>query len=90
MVKMDVVTGAVLATVPLALGSAFAMCTDGTHLWVPLNTSPPAVYRIRASDAALVGTFPSTPAGNTITSGCAFDGANIWITLRDTNELVKF
>ncbi len=91
-VKLDVATGAVLTTVPLAAGlfGAFAICTDGTHIWAPLNGATPTVYRIRASDAALVGAFPSTPVASTITSGCAFDGGNMWISLRDTNELVKF
>lgn len=91
-IKMDVGTGAVLATVPLGAGlfGSFSICSDGTHIWAPLTGASPMVYRIRASDAALVGTFPATPVANTISSGCAFDGGNMWISLRDTNELVKF
>lgn len=91
MSKIDVATGAVLATVALGpAATAFTLCADGTHIWAAQSGATPTLYRVHAASATLDGVFPTTPTANTITSGCAFDGANMWISLRDTDELVKY
>jgi hypothetical protein len=54
---------------------------DGANMWVA-NNHDNNVYKIRASDGALLGTF-----GVSITSpqGLAFDGANIWVSNGSSN-----
>ena len=51
-----------------------AVAFDGTHIWAA-NGFSASVTKLRASDGAVVGTFPR---GN-LPWGIAFDGANIWV-----------
>ena len=60
---------------------------DGDEIWVASSdTSPGQITRIRASDGSPVGTI------NPVTSshwGMAFDGANVWVTNTDTDNVTK-
>ena len=60
---------------------------DGDEIWVATSdTSPGQITRIRASDGSLVSTI------NPVTSshwGMAFDGANVWVTNTDTDNVTK-
>jgi hypothetical protein len=89
LVKMDVDTGAVVAMVTIGGGTAFAVCSDGGSVWVPLSSSSPTLIQIRAADASIIGTFPIANT-QAVSSGCTSDGANIWVPVRETNELLKF
>jgi len=51
-----------------------AVAFDGTHIWAA-NGFSASVTKLRASDGAVVGTFP---CGN-LPWGIAFDGTNIWV-----------
>lgn len=60
---------------------------DGDEIWVASSDmSPGQITRIRASDGSLVSTI------NPVTSshwGMAFDGANVWVTNTDTDNVTK-
>ena len=60
---------------------------DGDEIWVASSdTYPGQITRIRASDGSPVSTI------NPVTSshwGMAFDGANVWVTNTDTDNVTK-
>jgi len=56
---------------------------DGTHIWTA-DTAQGKVLKLRASDGALVGTYP---IGGTSVRDMLFDGAHIWISL--TSDTVR-
>jgi len=89
-VKMDPATGAVLATTALpGAGVAYGFCTDGRSIWVPYDSTPAKLFRIRPADGAIADEFIASPT-RTEPMGCASDGINVWVPLRATHELVKF
>jgi hypothetical protein len=55
---------------------------DGANIWVP---SQDALYKLRASDGALLATVPMTANRGS----AAFDGANIWVTHPFVNTVTK-
>ncbi|HEY5908556.1 MAG TPA: DNRLRE domain-containing protein, partial [Vicinamibacteria bacterium] len=55
--------------------SPFGVAFDGDHIWVA-NAASDEVSKLRASDGANLGTFPT----GALPVGVAFDGANIWVT----------
>lgn len=87
--KLDPASGAVLGTVALGSGNVFGMCTDGQSLWVPYTQNPTTLYRILAASGTVTGAY-AVANTNSVSSGCVFDGLNIWVASRDTNEVVKF
>ena len=60
----------------VAVGSApQGIAFDGANMWV-VNVNGNSVTKLRASDGAVLGTFPAGGGPQYI----AFDGANLWIT----------
>ncbi len=68
------------ATGSFPVGVAF----DGASIWVT-NQIDNTVSKLRASDGAILGTFPS----GTTPAGVAFDGANVWVTNISRNTISK-
>ena len=60
---------------------------DGENIWVTNNNiADSTVTKLRASDGALLGTFPVVGAG---ASGITFDGENIWVTSPRSSIVTK-
>jgi hypothetical protein len=63
---------------------ALSFIFDGANIWltdIPNNS----VTKVRASDGAVVGRYPTQLAPN----GLAFDGQNIWVTNYVSNSVTK-
>ncbi|HWT80618.1 MAG TPA: hypothetical protein VN648_17675, partial [Candidatus Methylomirabilis sp.] len=61
-----------------------ALAFDGASVWVT-NALNQTVTKLRASDGAVLGSFP---AGNA-PSALAFDGANIWIADQGSDSVTQ-
>jgi DNA-binding beta-propeller fold protein YncE len=68
-------------------GPTAGMAFDGANIWVLTQQPPnPVVIKLRASDGAILGTFPvgpSVPTGSPQlmpNNAIAFDGTNLWVT----------
>ncbi len=57
---------------------------DGENIWI-VNSASNNVTKLRASDCAILGTFP---VGNGPLA-LAFDGANIWVANHNSNNVTK-
>lgn len=69
-------------TFPTGVGSQ-EIAFDGTNTWV-LSKNPDQLWKRRASDGANLGTIGTSDDP----SGIAFDGAHIWVTIRDFSRKV--
>jgi hypothetical protein len=64
-------------------GLANGIVFDGANLWFSITGNN--VSKLRASDGAILGTFPV----GTNPQGLAFDGANIWTANNNSNNVTK-
>ncbi len=78
--KLRVSDGQTLGTFPV--NGAVSIAFDGTYMWVP--GGPGGAYTVTrlALDGTVAGSFPLD--GQPL--GLAFDGANIWVTSRQTSH----
>jgi len=63
------------------IGVAF----DGVNIWVA-NSGDNTLTKLRASDGANLGTFPTGTAPHWL----VFDGAHIWVTNNGSNTVTKY
>ncbi len=61
-----------------------ALAFDGANIWLS-NSAANSVTKLRASDAANLGTFPA-PGGP---YSLAFDGAYVWVALLSSNNVLR-
>jgi len=80
--KMRATDGAVLGTYATPGTTVRGLLYDGTSIWV-CNSGSQTVSRLRASNVALLGTYPTGPNPRSV----AFDGTKIWIADSGANTL---
>lgn len=56
---------------------------DGTNMWVP---NEDVVLKYRASDGALLGSFPNSHLGGS----AVFDGTYVWVTNQGANTVTRY
>jgi hypothetical protein len=69
--------------IPLAQPPTGPITFDGANMWVPLTNG--TVTKIRAYDCKVLDTYVLPGTG----AGMAYDGAHMWIAIRDSDVVVK-
>ena len=62
-----------------------AIAFDGANMWVTVSANPSSVVKIRASDDAILGSYPVGLGPD----GLAYDGANMWVANGTDNTVSK-
>ncbi len=85
--KLKASNGNIVTGSPYWVGSCPRnVAFDGTYIWATgWCGGDPGVTKLKASDGSLVGRYPFF--FNVL--GVAFDGANVWVSIRDTGEVSK-
>ncbi len=80
--KLRASDGVLLGTFNVPTVGAYGVAFDVENIWVTGGTT---IVELRSSDAAVIAVLNSPSA----TTGVAFDGANVWVSLLGSNAIGK-